>query len=343
MREEKTEFGRVWKESGPRMRWSLYVYDDDPEVAYLARVFVDEDARGMGSGNLMLAKAEAKAVSEGCSVMRLWCEAGGFAWRWYARHGYTYLCDKEDEPGMVWMEKRLGLNEMAYPRTFDMEEFKRIGTFSGRVDYCRSRLKYLGRGSSRMVFEVDGEKVLKLAYNSKGIAQNMTEADPSLRKYGIFAEVYDVHPKYHWIEMEKAVPARTGDFDKLYGGRNGLFSGFFREWKYDMDEDLTKGGVFRDWLSPYVFHEFLRLGGTQMGDAWDEIYNAFEETEEYKGSLFEGLKRYIGDLRLHAYGDLRRVSSYGVVERDGRKEIVLIDYGLNNDVYDTYYARRRRK
>lgn len=43
MREEKTGFGRVWKEDGPRMRWSLYVYDDDPEAAYLAGVFVDED------------------------------------------------------------------------------------------------------------------------------------------------------------------------------------------------------------------------------------------------------------------------------------------------------------
>lgn len=343
MIEEKTDFGRLWTEEGNGMRWSLYIYDDEPEIAYLAGVFVDEGRRGTGLGNDVLRKAEVKAVSEGCSIIRLWCKDQGFAWKWYTRHGYMYICDKEDEPGMVWMEKKLGLNEMAYPETFSMEEFKRIGTFSGRVNYCRARLRQMGRGSSRMVFEIDDDKVLKLAYNSKGIAQNMTEADPTFRIYGIFAEVYDVHPKYHWIEMEKAVPAKISDFDKIYGGKNGLFSEFFTEWKYDMEVDLTKGGVFKEWLSPYVFHEFLRLSGNHIGDAWDGIYNAFEDTEEYEGSLFEGLKQYILDMDLHACGDLRRISSYGVVERDGRKEIVLIDYGLNNDVFNKYYARRRVK
>lgn len=344
MREEKTEFGRVWKEDSPRMRWSLYVYDDEPEVAYLAGVFVDEDARGMGSGNAMLTKAEAKAVSEGCSVMRLWCEAGGFAWKWYSRHGYSYMCDKEDEPGMVWMEKSLGLNEMAYPASFDMDEFKSLRKFSDRVNYCRARLKYLGRGSSRMVYEIDDEKVLKLAYNNKGLAQNEAEADPMLRGYnGIFAKVFDVHPKYHWIEMEKAVPATVEDFDRIYGGEDGLFSDFFREWEYDLEEDFTQGGVFKDWLHSYIFHLFLDINGSARGDAWDEIYKEFESTPEYNRSLFRGLKDYMNDWGLHAYGDLQKINSYGVVKRNGVEKIVLIDYGLNNDVYDTYYAKRRQK
>ena len=82
------------------------------------------------------------------------------------------------------------LNEMAYPSTFDMKEFKAIRTFVDRVNYCNSILKYLGRGSSRMVYEIDDEKVLKLAYNNKGIAQNRAEADWMLERYGIFAKVY---------------------------------------------------------------------------------------------------------------------------------------------------------
>ena len=36
-------------------------------------------------------------------------------------------------------------------------------------------------------------------------------------------------------------------------------------------------------------------------------------------------------------GDLLKISSYGVVKRDGQDAIVLIDYGLNNEVYDSYY------
>ena len=46
MIEEKTDFGRLWTEKGDGMGWSLYIYDDEPEIAYLAGVFVDEGRRG---------------------------------------------------------------------------------------------------------------------------------------------------------------------------------------------------------------------------------------------------------------------------------------------------------
>lgn len=245
---------------------------------------------------------------------------------------------------MQIIDKKMGqrhINEMAYPAAFDMDTFKSIRSFAGRVDYCRSKLKYLGRGSSRMVFEIDDEKVLKLAYNRKGVAQNEAEADPMLRNYNMFAEVFDVHPTYQWIEMEKAVPAKKSDFDRIYGGENGMFSDFFREWAYDMEEDLTKGGVFDDWLHPYVFNIYLDMMGKSGGDAWGEIYRDFEDQFDYEGSLFEGIRNYMYDWDLHAYGDLQRISSYGVVKRNGKEEIVLIDYGLNNDVYDKHYSIKR--
>jgi hypothetical protein len=37
-------------------------------------------------------------------------------------------------------------------------------------------------------------------------------------------------------------------------------------------------------------------------------------------------------------GDLERLSSYGVVKRDGQDKIVLIDYGLTHEVYSSYYS-----
>jgi hypothetical protein len=36
-------------------------------------------------------------------------------------------------------------------------------------------------------------------------------------------------------------------------------------------------------------------------------------------------------------GDLTRLSTYGVVNRDGSPKVVMIDYGLNRDVYDGFY------
>jgi len=37
-------------------------------------------------------------------------------------------------------------------------------------------------------------------------------------------------------------------------------------------------------------------------------------------------------------GDFGRLNSYGIVERGGQDDIVLIDFGLTNDVYQTYYS-----
>ena len=67
------------------------------------------------------------------------------------------------------------LKEMAYPTSFNMEEFKSIRSFADRVKYCEQRLKKLGAGSSRRVYQIDNEKCLKLAKNGKGIGQNIEE------------------------------------------------------------------------------------------------------------------------------------------------------------------------
>ena len=37
-------------------------------------------------------------------------------------------------------------------------------------------------------------------------------------------------------------------------------------------------------------------------------------------------------------GDFGRLNSYGIVQRNGQDDIVLIDFGLTNDVYQTYYS-----
>lgn len=341
MKEIKTDFGWEYRGSYPTLKWVLRIYDSEPTVAYLDGIFADMERGAVGPVST-LEKIEAIALDKGCSEIIAKCEGGKYAYWFYKRHGYCYVCDDFDRPYIVWMKKEFRLDEMAYPKSFDMEEFKAIRTFSKRVDYCRSRLKYLGRGSSRMVFEIDNEKVLKLAYNNKGIAQNKVEADPAMTGYyGIFAKVYDMHKNYHWIEMEKAAPATEEDFDEIYGGDFGLFSDFFKEWRYDLEKDFTKGGIFNDWLCPYVRYLYSEARGTAKGDAWHEFYNMFENTDEYKGSLFNGIRDYMYDWDLNAHGDLRRINSYGIVERNGKKKIVIIDYGLNNDVYNRYYVKRK--
>lgn len=37
-------------------------------------------------------------------------------------------------------------------------------------------------------------------------------------------------------------------------------------------------------------------------------------------------------------GDLMKLNSYGLVNRNGEDTIVMIDYGVTNDVWDDYYS-----
>ena len=80
-----------------------------------------------------------------------------------------------------------------YPQSFNMEEFKTLKSFNARINYCQENLKRISSGSSRIVYMIDDEKVLKLAKNNKGIAQNEVEisygGDYTLDR--IVAEVYE--------------------------------------------------------------------------------------------------------------------------------------------------------
>ena len=40
-------------------------------------------------------------------------------------------------------------------------------------------------------------------------------------------------------------------------------------------------------------------------------------------------------------GDLMRLSSWGIVTEDGEEKLVIIDFGLDDDVWNNYYAKRR--
>jgi mRNA-degrading endonuclease RelE of RelBE toxin-antitoxin system len=59
-----------------------------------------------------------------------------------------------------------------YPTSWSIEEFKKLNSFNARIKYCNQHLTRISSGSSRVVYKIDDEKVLKLAKNKKGLAQN---------------------------------------------------------------------------------------------------------------------------------------------------------------------------
>jgi hypothetical protein len=197
-----------------------------------------------------------------------------------------------------------------YPSSWNIDEFKELNSFKSRVDYCNANLSRISSGSGRIVYKIDDEKVLKLARNAKGIAQNEVEIE-----YGnyydisdIVAQVFDYHDKGLWTEMELAKKVNPSNFKE------------------------TVGVTFPEYVSALNYHYFNDIKPSKtssypkpenMDDMWEN---------EFIYSMLNFMSNY--DVPV---GDLRRLSTYGLVNRDGVNTIVMVDYGLTHDVYNDYY------
>ncbi len=85
------------------------LYRTGPDVAYIKRMWVDPDARGMGLGRRMLEALEASAREMGCGTAQLETHASlETAIRLYRSAGYREVAPFNDEPyAHYWFEKRL--------------------------------------------------------------------------------------------------------------------------------------------------------------------------------------------------------------------------------------------
>jgi len=91
----------------------------------------------------------------------------------------------------------------------------------------------VGEGSGRLVFQIDDEKVLKLAKNQAGVAQNKQESRAVIgKKYpGLFPKVFremsDLRG-YSYIVSEYVLPATMDDFTSCLGISYPTFDAFIR-------------------------------------------------------------------------------------------------------------------
>lgn len=200
---------------------------------------------------------------------------------------------------------------------FNLDIFKALGSYNKRVLYCNEHLNKIAAGSSRIAYDIGDNKVLKLAKNGKGIAQNEVEINYSGEYYirDILAEVYEHDEDNKWLIMEKAEKVTKSKFKDIVGISFEDYSKIVHYYEYQYKG--TRGDIKRP--RP----EFL----TQ---------DLEEDTE-----LIYNISNYIGNYDIIP-GDLKRLSTYGIVKRDGKEKIVLIDYGLDREVYDEHYNKRSK-
>ncbi len=201
------------------------------------------------------------------------------------------------------------IKEATYPANFDMAKFKTLPTYKERVQYATANLPKIATGSGRAVYKIDDATVLKLAKNAKGIAQNGVENDWYLQdQYDhIVAKVLDSDKDDLWLESQLAKKISPGRFKQITG--------------FDFND-------FGKYITNYYY----------MSQGKKPFYSLSPEIEEKLGDdeLTQQICYMMNELSMPA-GDLARISSYGEIDN----QVVLTDYGLNQNVWDEFYARKR--
>lgn len=81
---------------------------------------------------------------------------------------------------------------------FSFETLTSQSSYKKRIDYCKQMLgQPIGKGLSRIVFQISDERVLKVAKNQKGIAQNEAEGNIYQQRNLQNKQLSYYRPPYH--------------------------------------------------------------------------------------------------------------------------------------------------
>lgn len=85
----------------------IYVYDDNSNRAYFSNIFVSNEYRGYGFGNLILETLEKVATQFGYKSFLLQVQKKTDTHQWYKRKGYMDYYPNMQDNSYIWMKKTL--------------------------------------------------------------------------------------------------------------------------------------------------------------------------------------------------------------------------------------------
>lgn len=214
---------------------------------------------------------------------------------------------------VVITEEQARMLKEATDGQFSTDELSKLQSFDEKVEYCRRHLgEEIGQGSSRIVFQIDDEKVLKLAFNEKGKAQNVEEYQPWKEKYDFIPKIFDAdYTNDDWIICEYVLPAEEKDFEHCLGITWSEFDDFVHT-------------VFSQFSNFYIGHDL----------DYDEVQQMTENSE-----MLSELYMYITDM-CFLNGDIVKIENWGLAKRNGDAYLVFLDHGFSESVNRQFYMRK---
>lgn len=217
------------------------------------------------------------------------------------------------------------VDEMPIPADWDPAQMRQQGTtFKSRLAYALERAKKIGTGSSRVATTIEYQgrpTVLKIAKNTKGLAQNNVEAsildDGYASQMGILIPLIDYDTEHReplWIHTELAQKATEKQLCNII--------------QCDSLMQLvqlagTIAGKYREPAQAFI-DRLIANGKPQQ-----EV----EHMTEYANTLADLVNSF--DIEL---GDLDRAANWGLYQ--GKP--VIVDVGGTSELIKQYYSPKRR-
>ena len=184
--------------------------------------------------------------------------------------------------------------------------------FCKKIEYCKKYLGFpIGNGSSRICFQLDDNKILKLAKNKKGIAQNEEEYRKG-SSYDILPQIFDADTRnYYWLISEYVLPSKAADFKKVTGYSWTVMKAFI----------TTVASYYSKYYRPYLS---------------DDDMEKILDYDSANSNVFSDLYTFITDFGDNV-GDYLRLANWGMTLRNGEPYMVILDSGLSDNIYKQFY------
>lgn len=211
------------------------------------------------------------------------------------------------------------VDEMALPSDWDPAAFGHDKTFKSRLEYAKERAQRIGGGSSRVAFIIPDqgrETVLKVAKNTKGLAQNEAEldilSDGYVGKLDIVIPLVDYdkeNPQPTWLQTELAQKATE---TKLAG--------------------IMRSGKYLAYVVGYAQY-LIGKNDWSATSGLEFMKNLPEEDAEIFREYASKIGEVLSATSLQA-GDLDRAANWGLYNG----QPVIIDLGYTESVAKLYWG-----
>jgi len=212
------------------------------------------------------------------------------------------------------MEAGFSVQDLMNELTNDLQGVKDRSNYKDKINhFLKGGFKYcvkmlgepIGNGSSRAVFQIDDTRVLKLATNIKGVAQNKAEVtayhqSPIKTFMPIIYNDSDME-NYFYVISEYVLPADEEDFENVLG----VSFDTLREIIYDGSMET----VIDDYDNLPKIHKLLQ---------------------------YLIIMSNIG-VEIEDWGN---INNWGLAKRNGKTTLVTLDNGFTNTVANNFYYKK---